>query len=64
MLQALFGEQAPNQDDGAVTRVVGCWQDVFVHSPSVGLDYGTFCGRAGAAVSMPAREEIFKPKRA
>ena len=63
MHQALFGEQAPDQGEGAVTCVVGrCWQGLFVHPPSVGLDYGTSSQRAGAAASLPAGRQFFKPK--
>jgi hypothetical protein len=38
MHQTLFGEQAPDQGEGAVTLVVCGWQTVFVHPPSVGCE--------------------------
>ena len=37
MHKALFGQQSPDQGDRAVTLVVGRWQSVVVHPPSVGL---------------------------
>src|SRR5262249_52537701 len=34
----LFGEQTPNQSNGAVTLVGGRWQAVIVHPPSVSCE--------------------------
>ncbi len=45
MPHSLLGEQAADQNEGAVLRIGGRWQDVFVHSPSVGPDYDRFDAR-------------------
>ena len=37
MHKALLGQQSPDQGDSAVTLVVGRWQSVVVHPPSIGV---------------------------